>query len=204
MPSPTFQPVSFAIGARISATWQSGLATGEHLMYFRSENEDPLLSEVEDMNTLVGGWVATVYKEIFNAGWKVFRVETFSAFNEFGAYKDGAAAINGDLVNVDPQLDPSHAPLALLGTGLRGRSHHGRFFALSPAQGEMQGFGQGYTATHLGNLVVRVETLMGAATTAGHPMVVASKLLNEINDVTSVTASQRLTMQTRRRVNFGS
>lgn len=193
-----FIPIPFCIAVRINAHFEAYPNVMNHVIHFRSENTDPSESECADVATMVSGWLAANYAVNISSDWTLDSVEAWSANSQTGAYALVSEPCPGQQ---SATTQPDAAPLVLLKTGTRGRSYTGRFYALAP---DSNSIGQTqYTSTVLNGHIAAFEGLIALANTAGYPLVVASPTHALITNVTAITASQRLTKQTRRRLGFG-
>lgn len=200
MPSiPPFLNVPHTVGVRITAVFGGGAGTGMHVLNFSTGTAAPTVSDAEACVSIVDDWVATNYTPLISSAWKIVKIEGFDRSNSAGPYFSLAVNYEGGLSG-GPVMQ-EWAPLLLLGTNYQGRSHHGRFYALSPSPAWVQP--GNYNIDHMDLLVGAMRVLRSGSESASLPLCVASPTTVDNYPVSGVTFSQRRTLQTRRRENFG-
>lgn len=197
MPAP-FISIANCIAVRINAHYLTYPNVMNHVLHFRSPTTDPPAAECAVVAAFVNSWCAADYADCISLNWTIDSVEAFSAYRQDGGYAIVTTPCTGSTSNT---LQPDAAPLVLIKTGLRGRSHTGRFYALSPQTEEISA--QSFSGTLRTALVAAFQALAATADTAGYPLVVASPTLQLVTDAAGFTTSPRLTKQTRRRLGFG-
>lgn len=199
---PPFEAVPGTIRTRITADYLVATATAVNLLYFEAPTETPTAADCEAVLDIVAEWINANYKNEYNANWKIFKLEAQGMEAAIAAYASRTVNQDGSLEEVEAR--PEWAPLILLGTGSTGRSRHGRVYTFPPDAAGVKDNNTAYSDAHMGDLVTDFLALITLANDGGYPLVVASPTQGSFHRVTGVTYSPRLTMQTRRRPNFGS
>lgn len=169
-----------------------------NVLNFQTPTAAPSGADVTACVELVEEWVNTVYLDMFTQDVRVIRLEGKSRAASVAPFYNLDMSTLGTEWVVD---EIAHAPLILLHGPLSSRHEAGKCFTFAPQQGIA--LATGYVTAHMDNLVDAFQQLRVAAFNAGYPLAVASKELRTCVAVTSITYSQRLTMMTTRRPNFG-
>jgi len=194
----TFQEIKGCVAVRIKGVYKVNKGQGYNIVHLMTPLEYPTFAEVQACNSVVDDWVENHYRLHFSNDWKVIAIEAFSAAIQAGPAFDLAVSYTGAMNSSD---EAAHAPLVLLDGGTTARVDNGKLYAFSPAASEVTD--EGYSPTLMNNLVQALTALKVSASNAGYPLAVGSRKSRRGWAVSSVTFSERLTFQKRRRAGFG-
>jgi len=205
MPTPPpFEKINFGISCRISGHWKSSLGRAQNLLTVGSTDILPDLTEVSTAVDVVATWCSGEYNSMISEDWTIDDVYGFSAAEETGPFFAEVVGVPGEEHGTTGAIgDPAWAPLAMLHGTVRARYNAGRFYAFAPAAAVENVTDTDYTPAQRLMLVNALETLQGSLGSAGLYLAIGSRSHQTAYLVNSITTSDLLTLQTRRRVGVG-
>lgn len=168
-----------------------------NILNFQTPSATPTYSDVEAIVSIVDNWVSSVYKLNYSSDLAVVELRGKSLHDAVAPFFNLAVNYVGTQAGVD---EWAQAPLVLLHGPLSSRHQAGRFYAFPPGNDQSQ---LGYTTVQMTNLINALTNLKVSAASAGYQLGIASRQLHTITAVNSISRSNRLTYQKRRRVSFG-
>jgi hypothetical protein len=195
-----FIPIPQLVRARITAVAKDYNATMMNLFNF-DVGHAVSPADVAAVAALLDSWVNNHYTGQVCSQVHFTTIDAWDGSDQFGAAASSLVDADGTGVSVLASLDFAWAPLVTLKTNHRGRAGTGGWYAFTPVTEAVNP--NNYEASHMAGLVSIAGQLKDAATTAGITWVVASESRLALYPIMSFKPTSRLTMQTRRRPDFG-
>jgi hypothetical protein len=195
-----FIPIPRLVRCRLTAHAIGYNATLMHLLNFEAPGT-PTAADCESVNNVVGQWVLDSYKAQVSNQVNFATVESWSGEDQFGPAATNVIDQDGSAISSEMYVDYAWAPRIGLKTANRGRAATGAIYMFPPVQEAVNP--NSYSPVHLSGLVASCQWLLDHALSAAMPWVVASESRLTLYPILSFKPTARLTMQTRRRPDFG-
>lgn len=195
-----FIPIAQLVRARITGVAVDFNATMMNLVNF-DVGHAVTAGDVAGVATMLHDWVTSNYVPQVCSQVRFTTVDTWDGSDQFGPASSALVDTVGTGVSVLASLDFAWAPLVTLKTAHRGRAGTGGFYAFTPVTEAVNP--NNYEASHMAGLVAALDSLRTRASALGFTWVVASESRLALYPIVSFKPTQRLTMQTRRRPDFG-
>jgi len=195
-----FIPIPQLVRCRLTAHAVGYNATLMHLLNFQAP-ATPTAADCEQVCNVVSQWVNDSYRAQVSNQVNFATAEAWSGEEQFGPAATNVIDLDGSAVSTELFVDFAWAPRIGLKTAHRGRAATGAIYMFPPTQESVEP--NAYSPVHLAGLVTSCEWLLSHALSAALPWVVASESRLTLFPILSFKPTARLTMQTRRRPDFG-